>query len=139
LVGHSTVISCASAEITIGDDVSIGPHCTLRAGLCPICLGSHLTIGSHTAIVSGSPGYERLDVPMKAQVGSTDGIAVGDDVWIGVGVRIIDGVKVGSGSVIGAGAVVISDVPPYSIAVGVPANVIGRRSQETEQTGGPRC
>jgi galactoside O-acetyltransferase len=91
-------------------------------------LGSQLTVGSHTAIVSGNPDYKRLDIPMKRQVGSVEGITIGDDVWIGVGVRILDGVKVGTGSVIGAGAVVIEDVPEYAIAAGVPAKMIGTRN-----------
>jgi acetyltransferase-like isoleucine patch superfamily enzyme len=64
---------------------------------------------------------------MKRQVGSTAGITIGDDVWIGVGARVLDGVTIGGGSVIGAGAVVIEDVPEYAIAAGVPAKMIGTR------------
>jgi acetyltransferase-like isoleucine patch superfamily enzyme len=48
-------------------------------------------------------------------------------VWIGVNVSVMDGVVIGRGSIIGAGAVVTSDIPPYSIAVGVPARVIRER------------
>jgi acetyltransferase-like isoleucine patch superfamily enzyme len=129
LVGNGTILSCASARIAVGDDVSIGPHCYVRAGISPIRLGSGLTIGAQTVIISGNPGYERLDIPMKRQVGSAEGITIGDDVWIGVGVRIVDGVHVGNGCVIGAGAVVIRDVPDRAIAAGVPARVIGTRGQ----------
>jgi len=127
LVGNGAVFSCASAEIVVGDDVSIGPHCYVRAGISPVRLGSDLTIGSHTVIISGNPSYKRLDIPMKRQVGSAEGITVGDDVWIGVGVSVVDGVTIGSGSVVGAGAVVIRNVPEYSIVAGVPAKVIGSR------------
>ena len=129
LVGNSTIFSCTSAKIVVGDDVSIGPHCYVRAGIGPIRLGSHLTIGSHTAIISGNPDYKRLDIPMKRQIGSVEGITIGDDVWIGVGVRIVDGVTIGSGSVVGAGAVVTQDVPDYAIVAGVPAKVIGNRNR----------
>lgn len=127
LVGKNTIFSCASAAITVGDDVSLGPNCYIRAGISPIVLGSQITIGSHTAVISGNPSYERLDIPMKRQVGSADGIVIGDDVWIGVGVRILDGVTVGRGSVAGAGAVVTKDVPEYAIVAGVPAQVVGHR------------
>jgi acetyltransferase-like isoleucine patch superfamily enzyme len=129
LVGRNSVLSCASASIRTGDDVSIGPHCHVRAGLCPIEIDSHVTIGTHSVIISGSPGYSRLDIPMKSQVGSTQGITIGNDVWIGVGVRITDGVKIGNGCVIGAGAVVNRDIPDYAIAAGVPAKVIKNRKQ----------
>ena len=128
LVGKDTAISCASAEIILGHDVSIGPGCYLRASAGPVRLGSYITIGAHTVLISGNPDYQRLDVPMMKQQGPAEGIQVGDDVWMGVGVRVIDGVKVGNGSVIGAGAVVIEDVPEYAIVAGVPARVIGKRA-----------
>jgi acetyltransferase-like isoleucine patch superfamily enzyme len=111
LVGRNSVLSCAAAPITIGDDVSIGPNCYLRAGLGALRLGSHLTIGAGSMIVSGAPGHKQLSLPMKQQVGSSRGITVGDDVWLGVGVCVIDGVNLGNGVVVGAGAVVVDDVP----------------------------
>jgi acetyltransferase-like isoleucine patch superfamily enzyme len=128
LVGKDTILSCVSAKITLGKDVSIGPYCFIRAGLAPVEIGSFVTIGSHTAIVSGNPGYERTDIPIKKQIGTTRGITIGDDVWIGVGVRIVDGVEIGNGSIIGAGAVVIRDVPEYAVAAGVPARIIDYRN-----------
>ncbi len=121
------MLSCASGKITVGNDASIGPNCFIRAGIGPVKLGSHVTIGAYTVVVSGNPGYTRLDIPMKRQLGSTHGVAIGDDVWIGVGARITDGVTVGRGCVIGTGAVVIEDVPDYAIAAGVPAKIIGTR------------
>jgi acetyltransferase-like isoleucine patch superfamily enzyme len=52
---------------------------------------------------------------------------IGNDVFIGANVTIIDGVAIGDGAVIGAGAVVVKDIPPYAVAVGVPAKVIKYR------------
>ena len=52
---------------------------------------------------------------------------IGHDVWIGHGATVMAGVSIGSGAVIGAGAVVTKDIPPYAIAVGVPAKVIRYR------------
>jgi acetyltransferase-like isoleucine patch superfamily enzyme len=129
LIGKDNILSCTSATIVIGDDVSIGPNCHIRAGLCPIEMGSHITIGSHTVVISGNPDYKLKDIPMKSRVGSTEGITIGRDVWIGVGVRIIDGTNIGNGCVIGAGAVVTESVPDYAIAAGVPARVIGDRNK----------
>ncbi|MCS6837050.1 MAG: acetyltransferase [Anaerolineae bacterium] len=52
---------------------------------------------------------------------------IGHDVWLGHAVTIMPGVSIGTGAVVGSGAVVTKDVPPYQIAVGVPAKVIRPR------------
>ena len=52
------------------------------------------------------------------------------DVWVGAGAIVLPGVMVGCGAVVGAGAVVNSDVPPYGVAVGVPARVTRTRLPE---------
>lgn len=49
---------------------------------------------------------------------------VGEGAMLGSGSIILPGKKVGTGSVVGAGAVVVDDIPPNSVAVGVPARVI---------------
>lgn len=54
-------------------------------------------------------------------------VLIGSDVWIGARAIILGGVEIGDGAIIGAGAVVTKDIPPYSIAVGVPAKVISYR------------
>lgn len=57
-------------------------------------------------------------------------IRIGNDVYIGMNVTVLDGVTIGDGAVVGAGAVVAQDVPPYAIAVGVPAKVVRWRFDE---------
>jgi len=54
-------------------------------------------------------------------------IIIGSDVWIGYEAVILAGVTIGDGAVIAARAVVTKDVPPYTIAGGVPAKPIRRR------------
>jgi acetyltransferase-like isoleucine patch superfamily enzyme len=49
---------------------------------------------------------------------------VGDNVWCGANVVVTTGVTVGERSVIGANSVVTSDIPPFSLAAGVPARVL---------------
>jgi len=53
-------------------------------------------------------------------------------VCLGSGVRVLDGVVIGGGAVIGAGALATTDVPAYSVAVGVPARVIKYRVPDNE-------
>lgn len=52
-------------------------------------------------------------------------IIVEEDVWIGANVTLLAGVKLGRGCTIGAGAVCTKSVPPYAVAMGNPAKVIG--------------
>jgi hypothetical protein len=52
---------------------------------------------------------------------------IGHDTWFGHGAVVMPGVSVGNGAVVGAGAVATKDVPPFHIAVGVPAKVVKRR------------
>jgi serine O-acetyltransferase len=69
---------------------------------------------------------------------------IGDRVDIGCGAAILGHVVVGNDSVIGANAVVVRDVPPDSLAVGVPARVVERRQSRqavalAQRAGGPRA
>jgi virginiamycin A acetyltransferase len=54
-------------------------------------------------------------------------IVIGNDVWIGYEAVIMQGVQIGNGAIIGTRAVVTKDVPPYTIAGGVPAKEIRKR------------
>ena len=51
-------------------------------------------------------------------------VIIENDVWLGANVVILPGVRIGECSVIGSGAVVNQDIPPFSVAVGIPASVI---------------
>lgn len=92
-----------NGEIIIGRDVSIGPNVVMRAS---------------------NHGYKSKDLPINKQEHTGGKIVIGNDVWIGSNCTILAGAVIGEGSVIGAGAVVNKEIPPYSLAGGVPARVI---------------
>ncbi len=89
------------ADITIGDDVQIGPHVQLLTPTHPV-----------------EPGLRR-DKWESAQP-----ITIGDNVWLGGGAVVCPGVTIGENTVVGAGAVVTRDLPPNVVAVGSPARVV---------------
>ena len=64
---------------------------------------------------------------IKEQGSTSKGIIIEDNVWIAANVTILDGCKIGQGSIVAAGAVVNKDIPPKSIAGGVPARIIKER------------
>lgn len=52
-------------------------------------------------------------------------VIIEEDAWVGVNVTIMQGITIGRGSIVGAGSVVRKNIPPYAIAVGNPARVVG--------------
>ncbi len=53
---------------------------------------------------------------------------IGNRVDIGAGAKILGPIRIGDDVAIGANAVVLQDVPPHSLAIGVPATVRPRRA-----------
>jgi galactoside O-acetyltransferase len=114
--------------IEIGEGTYIGLY-TCIAGYGNIKIGKNCLIAAHTGIYGNSHTFADPNLTIAAQGVTKKGVVIGDDCWLGHGVTVVDGVTIGQGSVIGAGAVVNRDIPPYSIAVGVPARVISKRNQ----------
>jgi acetyltransferase-like isoleucine patch superfamily enzyme len=112
--------------IHIGQDTFIGPSVSIM-GPGDIKIGKHCLIAAHTAMYANNHNFADLTEPIKYQGITCKGIVIEDDCWLGHGVKVLDGVTIGRGSVIGAGAVVTKDIPPFSVAVGIPARVIKSR------------
>jgi len=141
-------------ETTVGDDCTIGPFANLRAGAD---LADHVKVGDFVEIKKSRIG-EHSKVPHLSYVGDAhigrrvnigagtitcnyDGHAkhpteIEDDVRIGSNTNLIAPVRVGRGSSTGAGAVVIRNVPPNSVAVGVPARILERPADAGAGDGG---
>ncbi|MDX9694897.1 MAG: acyltransferase [Bacteroidales bacterium] len=64
-------------------------------------------------------GKPIMDCPLKSAK-----VVIKDGAHIGIGAIIMPGVTIGEGAVVGAGSVVTKDIPPYSVATGIPAKVI---------------
>jgi sugar O-acyltransferase (sialic acid O-acetyltransferase NeuD family) len=112
IVGPGAIISAHS---------SIGSSPYIGAGTV---IGHDVTVGDNALISVGCVIAARVDIE--------------DEAFIGGGARLVPAemgqenrLRIGKGAVIGAGAVVIADVPPYAVAVGVPAKVV-RYRENTE-------
>jgi acetyltransferase-like isoleucine patch superfamily enzyme len=109
----------ATGRVDIGDRAAINSFCQLY-GHGGITIGEDTQIGPGTVITTTGHDYDGdLEESFRP-------VCIGRRVWIGASVTVIGGVSIGDGAVIGAGAVVIRDVPPHSLAVGVPARVVRR-------------
>jgi acetyltransferase-like isoleucine patch superfamily enzyme len=125
-LSDGVILATYGGPIEISADVYIGPYCVLY-GHGGLFIGPHTMIAAHTVVVAANHGFDRVDVPMKAQPLTKKGIRIGADVWIGAGCKVLDGVHIGDGALIGAGSVVTRDVEAYGIAFGVPARVVRSR------------
>ncbi len=123
---HSVVesFSCinnAVGDVIIGDYTRIGLHNTI---IGPVSIGSHVNLAQGITVTALNHNFADSVKPIDEQGVITSSVTIEDDVWIGANAVILPGVSIGTHSVIGAGAVVTKDVPPYSLATGVPAKVI---------------
>jgi len=114
-------------SVSIGSDTHIQPRLQISAYVGSVSIGSGVQIAPNCAFYPYNHGAEPGVSMRKQELTSKGGIVVGDEAWLGYGVVVLDGVTIGHGAIIGAGSVVSRSVPPDSIAVGVPAKVIGRR------------
>ena len=64
---------------------------------------------------------------------------IGDRVTVGAGAKVLGPVMIGADSAIGANAVVTQDVPPESIATGIPAVIRPRGEKQREPLVDPTC
>lgn len=114
-------------SVRLGDRSGIGVNARLYGA---VTIGRCVMMGADVTIITRQHRTERTDVPMMDQGFEPERpVVIGDDVWIGDRVTILPGVTVGDGCIIGAGAVVTHDLPPLSVAAGVPARVIRRRDE----------
>lgn len=121
---------------TIGSDCFINFNFTVQDdGL--VTIGSRCSFGPNVTIVT--PGHPFLAEERRGIV-CNDGVTrvicyakpvtIGSDCWFGANVTVCPGVTVGEGCVIGAGSVITKDIPPCSLAAGVPARVLRKITEE---------
>lgn len=127
---------------TVGDDTRIGAFVEIQKGAN---IGARCKISSHTFICEGvfiedevfighgvmfiNDRYPRATNPDGTLQTEADWkvepICVRRGASVGSGATIMAGVTIGAGALVGAGAVVTKDVPPFAVAMGVPAQVVG--------------
>ncbi|MBA4135866.1 MAG: serine acetyltransferase [Opitutus sp.] len=96
-IGRDVKLGYLSLGIVIHSDARIGDSCTIA---------QNVTIGTKHP---GGP------VPV-----------IGNHVYLGAGCVVLGGVRIGDNVTIGANSVVTTDIPDGSIAVGIPAKVLGK-------------
>lgn len=120
---RSGVVFQGSGCVTVGPRTMIG-HYSIIGCNQRVSIGSDVLIASSVSIRDTDHGTVDVTSPINTQGIVTSPVVIEDDVWLGHGVVVLRGVTIGRGAVVGANAVVTTDIPPYAIAIGVPAKVI---------------
>jgi len=140
-------------QIHIGNDVVLGGRISIASGRMfdepRLIIGDRAGIGWGTRITVSREVVIEDDVwlPWDCSISDTDGhpreadrriamlppdlkdvrpVRICKKAWIGNGTQIMKGVTIGEGAIIGPQSVVISNIPPYALAMGNPAEVILR-------------
>lgn len=110
------------AGVELGNDVTLGSGVYFIHSLGTVVGGDARVghrvrfMGCNTVGTASDNGYPVIE----------------DDVEVGCGARVLGPVRIGARAVIGANAVVLSDVPPDSVAVGIPARIIPRKKTQPD-------
>ena len=114
-------------QIRIGHNVTINYDCHIAA-IQLVEIGNNVLFASRIYISDhnhGTSSFQDMKLPpVLRPVVSKGPVIIGDNVWIGEGAVILANVTVGNNSIIAANAVVTRDVPAFSVAAGVPAQII---------------
>lgn len=121
-------ITTNEAKVYLGNDVFVGYGAEFD-------ITEKLWVGNNTLIAPGCFITDHNHRHSSNEIIAAQGcecrpVRIGNDVWLGARSVILPGVTIGDGAIVGSNAVVTKDVDPMTIVAGVPARMIGRRTQE---------
>lgn len=120
LIGVKT--PCMFSIVKRGGQIIIGDGCgfsgTVIWAALSIRLGNNVRCGANTLI------YDNDGHCNDPRSGADKPIVIGDNVWLGYGVKVLKGVTIGENSLIGSGSIVTKDIPANVVAAGIPCKVI---------------
>ncbi|WP_139278402.1 acyltransferase [Rhodococcoides fascians] len=132
-VGKNTRIECVGSlkhlgkGLTVGSNVGLGTD-SLYGCAGGISVGDNTIVGNFCSFHSENHVSTSLSVPIRDQGVTHQGIAIGENCWIGSRVTVLDGANIGNGCIIAAGAVVAAgEYLPNAVYGGVPARFLKER------------
>lgn len=136
IIGDNSYIAAEAVihgPVTLGKNVSINHHVTMDGGSKGIYIGDNCRIAAYCQLYAFNHGMRSNRLICEQPVNS-QGIYIGEDVWIGANVGIVDGVRINSFAVIGMGSQVTRDVEEFKIVAGNPIEIVGdRRDKRTKE------
>ena len=130
-IDKGVLIDCWKGSVRIGGNTFIGPYVVIY-GQGNVRIGENSLISMCCKIISSNHTIPPKKELIRDHPNILLPVTIGDDVWLGAGVTVLGGVTIGNGCVVGAGSVVTKSLPPYSVAIGVPAKMIRTRPDSSE-------
>ena len=128
-IHRNSIIECTGVlrnigeGIVIGNNVGIAQNCFIQVR-GKVTIGNNVIFGPGVSVFSENHIYSDTNRFINEQGETRIGVTIEDGVWVGSRAIILDGVTIGHNSIIAAGSVVNKSIPPFSIAMGVPARVV---------------
>ena len=120
-----TPVSIVHPSAVVAKGVTVGDGAFVAAG---VVVNVDAWIGANAILNTGCTVDHDCVVADHALIGPTaslcGGVEVGEGVLLGAGASVVPGARIGEWSIVGAGAAVVSDLPPRSVCVGVPARAV---------------
>jgi acetyltransferase-like isoleucine patch superfamily enzyme len=127
-IERDVLIHAEGGTVVIGRQGFIGRGAQIVA-LESVTIGPDALIAAGVVIRDGDHRFDDPTRPIREQGHEVRPIRIGADVWLAAHAVVTAGSTIGDGSVIGANAVVRGEIPPQSVAAGIPARVIRRRGR----------
>ncbi len=127
---HPSVLVAENAaiigDVTMGENVNVWYSAVVRGDMASVTVGAGTNIQDNAVVHcdAGSP----VQIGKNVVIGHgaiVHSCTVGDNCMLGMGAILLSGCKIGEGAIVGGGAVVSGnmEVPPHTLAVGLPAKV----------------
>jgi acetyltransferase-like isoleucine patch superfamily enzyme len=130
-IGRNTILSCKDGDIILEENVNIGFNCEIQSS-SHVLIEKNTLLAAYVYIIAGDHTRDISEQPVSLAQGTSKGIIIGENCWLGAKTIVLDGVEIGHDTVIGTSAVVNNSISPFSIAVGIPAKVIKNRISDQE-------
>lgn len=136
---QAMIVAHPGGRIEIGENSEISMYSRVAATRY-VKIGNNVLTGPHVFICDYNHEYRDISKPIMRQgrmynkeITDAPLLEIGDGSWLGTNAVIVGNVKIGRNCVIGANSVVTHDIPDYCVAAGIPARVIKRFNQNTQQ------
>lgn len=116
-------------NIHVGKNVFINSCCHFQ-DQGSVTIGDGCLIGHNVVLATINHDFD----PARRGDNHPAPIVIGKNVWIGSNATVLPGITIGDGAVVAAGAVVTKDVPPMTVAGGVPAKVLKKITAQEART-----